>query len=150
MAKFNFFLCLVFVFCIMCTKQTANDDTVFSSLNGHVYIMKVDRIAQRPGVGFPGDDLDESYYTVTNEDITHEITFSEDGQLVTIKPGPVSGTKTKDGKVSKYYDLGNSLFAGGRLVIWITNRNIEAEYTVYGSGVPVIRSERGKLEPKVQ
>jgi hypothetical protein len=147
MGKLNAYLCIVFVFCTMCKKQTDNNDTIdFSLLNGGDYILKVDRLSQAPNVQFPRDSLYESYYTVTNEDIQHEVTFSEDGQLVSIKPGPVSGVKTTDGKVSKFYELGDGLFAGGRFIIWINNKNFEAEYTIYGSGIPIIKSERGKLE----
>ena len=147
MGKLNVYLCIVFVFLATCKKQIDNNDTIdFSSLNGGDYLLKVDRVSQAPNVQFPRDSLFESYYTVTNEDIQHEVTFSEDGQIVSIKPGPVSGGKTNDGKVSKFYELGDGLFAGGRFIIWINNKNFEAEYTIYGSGIPIIKSERGKLE----
>jgi hypothetical protein len=149
MCKLNAYLFIVFVFCTMCKKQSDNNDVIdFSSLNGGDYIFKVDRVVQAPRVQFPRDSLYESYYTVTDEDIRYEIAFSQDGQMVSIKPGPVSGEKTNDGNVSKFYELGNGLFAGGRLVIWINNKVFEAEYTVYGSGIPIIKSERGKLELK--
>jgi hypothetical protein len=141
------FLCIVFVLCTMCKKQIKTNDNIdFSSLNGGNYILKVDRVSQAPDVQFPKDSLDETYYTTTIEDIQHEVTFSENGQMVSIKPGPVSGEKTKDGKVSKFYDLRDGLFAGGRFIIWIINDSFEAEYTIYGSGIPIIKSERGKLE----
>jgi hypothetical protein len=131
----------------MCKKQIENNDTIdFSSLNGGNYILKVDRVSQAPNVQFSRDSLDETYYNTTIEDIQHEVTFSENGQMVSIKPGPVSGEKTNDGKVSKFYELGDGLFAGGRFIIWIINENFEAEYTIYGSGIPIIKSERGKLE----
>lgn len=124
-----------------------NNDTIdFSLLKGGDYILKVDRVSTAPNVQFPWDSLYESYYTVINEDIKHEVTFTEDGKMISIKPGPVSGEKTKDGEISKYYELVDGLFAGGRFIIWKNNEKIEAEYTIYGSGLPIIKSERGKLE----
>lgn len=147
MGKLNVYLCIAFVFCTMCKKQTDNAID-FSLLNGRDYILKADRVSQAPEVQFPADGLDESHYTASDEDINHEVTFSEDGKLVSILPGPVTGVKAKDGKTSKYYELDNGLAAGGRFVIWINDKDFEAELTVYGSGIPIIKSERGNLELK--
>lgn len=147
MNKLNVYLCIVFVLCTMCKKQKDNNETIdFSLFNGGDYILKVDRVSKAPNVQFPQDSLYESYYTVINEDIKHEVTFTEDGKMISIKPGPVSGQKTKDGEISKYYELVDGLFAGGRFIIWINNEKFEAEYTIYGSGLPIIKSERGDLE----
>ena len=131
----------------MCKKQT--EETIdFSDLNGRKFIMNVDRIASGPDVQYPEDVLREDDYTLTDEDIRHEVTFSEDGQEITIEPGPVKGVRTKVDEGSLYYQLGEGLFAGGRFVIWIDKKEFEAEMTIYGSGIPVIRSERGILESK--
>ena len=139
-----FAVCLLFS---TCKKQEDNAEKAdFSMLNGRSFILKVNRISMGPEVQFPRDSLNESDYTATNEDIQHEIDFSENGQSVTIKPGPVTGTKTRDNGVCKFYELTGGLFAGGRFLIWIDKNEFEAEFTVYGSGVPIIRSERGKLE----
>ena len=54
-------------------------------------------------------------------------------------------TKFHDTEEYKKYDLDKGLFAGGRFFVWITEGQFEAEYTIYGSGVPIIRSERGYL-----
>jgi hypothetical protein len=99
-------------------------------------------------VQFPRDSLKESDYTATSEDIQYEITFSENGRIVTIEStetGSVVGERSNDGETSKRYELDEGLFAGGRFIIWISNGHFEAEYTIYGSGVPIIRSERGRL-----
>ena len=144
MGKLYVYLCIVLLFCTMCKKQT--DIAIgFSSLNGSDYILKADRVSQAPGVRFPADRLDESYYTATDEDITHEVTFSEDGKIVSILPGPVNGELTNDGKTTRFYELDNGLAAGGRFVIWINGLDFEAEFTVYGSGVSIIKSKRGKM-----
>jgi hypothetical protein len=135
----------------MCEKRTDKDDTVeFSLLNGNNFILKVDRVSNTPNVQFPHDSLQEGDYIATNEEIKHDVIFSENGQIVTIEPGSVSGEKINNGEESKLYELVEGLFAGGRLVIWINHEDFEAEYTIYGSGVPIIRSERGKLELRIK
>jgi hypothetical protein len=132
-----------------CEEQAhKNDAAAFSLLSDHTFMLTVDRVAQGPDVQFPHDSLIESDYTPTTEEIRYEITFSENGQTVAIESienETVTGERSNDGETSKRYELDEGLFAGGRFIIWISNGHFEAEYTVYGSGVPIIRSERGKL-----
>ncbi len=138
-------ICVVSVFLTTCKKQTDNA-VDYSDLNGRKFILKVDRVAVGPDVRYPDDVLLEDDYTLTDEDIRHEVTFSENGDEITIEPGLVKGAKTKDDEESLYFQLGDGLFAGGRFVIWIDKKDFRAEMTIYGSGIPVIRSERGILE----
>jgi hypothetical protein len=132
-----------------CEKQSHKTETAaFSLLSENTFILTIDRIANGPDVQFPGDSLKESDFTATDEDIHYGITFSENGRIITIEStvtDTVSGERANDGEASKRYELDEGLFAGGRFIIWISNGSFEAEYTVYGSGVPIIRSERGKL-----
>jgi len=131
----------------MCKKQEDKNEKInFLMLNGSSFILKVNRISQGPGAQFPADILTESNYTATNEDIRHEVTFTADGRSVSISPGPVTGLKEKNSEECRFYELSDGLFAGGRFLVWIDNDEFEAEFTVYGSGVPIIRSERGILE----
>lgn len=132
-----------------CEEQSNNADTAaFSSLHENTFLLTIDRIASGPDVQFPGDSLRENDYTATEEGIQYWITFSENGRIITIESAvtaTVSGERVNDGEASKRYELDEGLFAGGRFIIWISNGHFEAEFTVYGSGVPIIRSERGKL-----
>jgi hypothetical protein len=147
MGKLIVCLFIISVFFTMCKKQTNKDDAIgFSLLDGNHFILKVDRVSKMPNVQFPRDSLQDSDYVATSEDIQYDITFSIDGQIVTIEPGSVSGERINDGEESKLYKIVEGLFAGGRFVIWINNEDFEAEYTIYGSGIPIIRSERGNLE----
>lgn len=140
-------LCIISVLFTMCEKQTDKDTIVeFSLLNGNNYILKVDRVSNMPDVQFPNDSLQENDYIVTNENIQYDVTFSENGHIVTIEPGSFHGEKISDGEESKLYELVEGVYAKGRFVIWINNNNFEAENTLYGSGVPIIKSERGNLE----
>jgi len=147
MGKLIVCLCTISVFFIMCKKQTDQDDKArFSSLNGNKFILTIDRVSNNPNVQFPKDSLPESDYVAISENIQYNVAFSADGKIVTIGTGAVSGEKIKDDEESKYYNIVNGLFAGGRFLIWKNNNDFEAEYTIYGSGVPVIRSERGSLK----
>ena len=147
MGKLNVYLCIVFMFCTMCKKQTdtASD---FSLLTGREYILKTDRVSLAPEAQFPADGLVESNYTASDEDIRNLVTFPDDGKSVSILPGPVTGELKNDDKTSKYYELDSDPAAGGRFIIWMDDKDFEAELTVYGSGIPIIRSERGKLDLK--
>jgi hypothetical protein len=140
-------LLFIALFFTMCNEK--DDPAGFSVLNENSYIFSVDRVALGPDVQFPRDTLQESAYVSTEEDIQYEVSFTDGGQNVSIKTGSSSiirGEKTIDGKASKHYELNEGLFAGGRFIVWTNNnKEFEAEFTVYGSGVPIIRSERGKL-----
>ena len=43
------------------------------------------------------------------------------------------------------YGLVDGAFAGGRIMVWREASRIQAELTIYGSGLPVVRSERGSV-----
>ena len=55
----------------------------------------------------------------------------------------IEGVEKPGAKGERRFDL-TSAFAGGRFVL----RGDDAELTIYGSGVPIISSERGKLVVK--
>lgn len=140
--------CIISLLFTMCEKQTEKDDTLmFSSLNGNNYILKVNRIiVNMPDVQFPLDDLHESDYIMTTEHIQYDVTFSENGQMVTIEPGSLVGEIISEDEASRRYDLVEGVFAGGRFVVWKNNEKFDGELTIYGSGVPIVLSDRGSLE----
>ena len=145
------------VFCLFvlaaCGDNDSNNNnlTEMSSLNGSSNTLEVDRISDLPDVQYPSDELDESDYEPTEEVVQHSVTFSEDGQTVTIEPGPmdisgpISGTMITDEEDSRSYEIDEGLEAMGRFVVWKVNDEFEAELTAYGSGVPIVQSERGPL-----
>lgn len=141
------FICVSWMIVTGCSDNDSvdQDDIELSSLFGNSFILAVDRISEIPDVQFPLDDLQESDYEEFNNDMEYDVIFSEDGHTVTIEPGSINGQKTDDNGESLYYELGNGTSAGGRLIVWINNDPFEAELTIYGSGVPIIKSERGYL-----
>jgi hypothetical protein len=149
MKQINYFaICfgLLFLFASCEVSDQSNKKVAeFSLLNGNEFAMGVDRISEMPDVQFPMDDLQESDYQKTQEGGIYYLSFSKDGQTVTIEPGTIRGQKVMDGDKSKVYELEEGEFAGGRFVVWISKNRFEAELTVYGSGVPIVKSERGYL-----
>ena len=117
----------------------------FVLLSGNDFILEVNRISNQPNVHFPSDQLEENDYEVVNHGSEYEVSFSKDMQTISIMHDSISGTIMEGTEEYKKYDLDKGLFAGGRFVVWIIDNKFESEYTVYGSGVPIIRSERGYL-----
>lgn len=139
--------CVISLVFTMCKEQTEKEDIAeFSLLYGKNYVLKIDRVLDHPNVRFPSDDLTERDYTATDENIQYDIAFSENGQTITLEPGSIHGTKTTNTGNSLRYELDEGLFAGGRFIIWTDNDYFKGEITIYGSGVPIIKSWRGILE----
>ena len=132
-----------------CDNANSDDHVVaeFSLLDGNDYVLDVDRIVETPGIQLLTDDLQENDYQATNEGAQYHVTLSEDGQMVTIEPGSIRGQRINDGDESRLYELTEGLFAGGRFVVWVQNDGFQAELTIYGSGIPIVKSERGNLRP---
>ena len=129
-----------------CDTPNADNEHNLSLLDGNNFALKIDRIMSgRPDVQFPTDNLKESDYEESKDGTQYNVTFSKDGQMVTIEPGSISGQKTNGGDVSVLYELNEGASAGGRFVVWINNDSFEVELTLYGSGIPIVRSERGYM-----
>ena len=123
----------------------SSNSVEFSSLNGNNFVLKVDRISEHPKVQFPGSDLKKDDYQQIKDGALYTVIISEDGQNVIIGPDLIRGQRTSDSNELKNYELDEGTFAGGRFVVWKDFDRFEAELTIYGSGVPIIKSERGRL-----
>jgi DNA-binding beta-propeller fold protein YncE len=111
--------------------------------------LRVDRAWDRSGgqVVFPSDPLQESDYRAVTDGPIYPVTVSDGGNAVTVGDAPMTGERaaTTDGRT--LYHLTGGTFAGGRLVVWTAGDGLQAELTIYGSGVPIVQSERGALTP---
>jgi hypothetical protein len=131
--------------------------TASTSTTGSKLVMRVDRSFDRssgtPGAKIPDDDLPaETYKPIAQPIDRWEVTI--EGSRVILVPvtplhatqGQVEGVETTEkAKLGeRRFDLQKGAFAGGRFVL----RGDDAEVTMYGSGVPVVSSERGKLIKK--
>jgi len=93
-------------------------------------------------------ELTETDYTVPVSGKSYTISFSSDGKIVTVEPGTMRGERDQAATGTLgYYNLTGGVFAGGRLVIRKVQEKQEGELTIYGSGVPIVLSERGELVP---
>ena len=125
--------------------QTEDKTTGPSLLDGTEYILEVDRSCKDPHARQNQHDIQESHYTKDTQGSIYNIRFSADGSAVKITKGSntiESVGRIDNGKVRTY---GLKTFAGARLVVWPTGTDYEAELTFFGSGFPIISSERGTL-----
>jgi hypothetical protein len=135
-----------------CVFGCSADAAGLSQLDGNSYTLVVDRIANNPDVQFPADPLEEAEYEQTDQGNRYQVSFSEDAETVSVT-GELSagetvvmpGSMETDAEGFRRYGIEEGLFAGGRFVVWTANDHFEAELTIYGSGVPIARSERGRL-----
>lgn len=126
-----------------CTNE--ENEPRFLQLSGNDFKLEVNAISEYPNVQLPTDQLNESDYKAIDYESEYAVSFSKDLQTISIMRDSISGLIIEDMELYKAYDLNSGLFAGGRFIVWITDGKFEAEFTVYGSGVPIIMSERGIL-----
>jgi hypothetical protein len=144
----KFFIPFVSIlFIVQGCNDTGNDlsGKNSSALYGKEYTLIVNRIADSPDVQFPTDNLKETDYTAFHEQKNYTISVSENGNQIAIEPGSLKGERVSSTGSKIVYNLTEGAFAGGRVVIWSVNKELEAELTLYGSGNPILSSERGKL-----
>jgi len=144
----NLLMCICLVLMVGCNKTDENIDKSSPILDRNNYVLEINRISERPDVQFPTDALTENNYEEVNEGLHYAITISSNGQTITIEPGAITGRRLSDIEESLFFELDGGVFAEGRFIVWTTENNIEAELTIYGSGVPIIKSERGYLFPE--
>jgi hypothetical protein len=78
---------------------------------------------------------------------TWRVKVSSDALALDLTPSAggdtVHGVRDQKQTDRAWYELG--LFAGGRFVVQAKAGQLQAEYTIYGSGVPIVGSTRGLL-----
>jgi hypothetical protein len=94
----------------------------------------------------PTEVLLEDDYAATTEPAMHLVIVSSEGATVTIGSKPMIGSRTHASTSTQLaFELGKGTFAGGRFVVGQGPKSLEAELTLYGSGVPIVESHRGTL-----
>ena len=120
------------------------------SIADGVWHFRVDRAwdGQSRGTGLPADPLIEADYVPVSEGSEYSVVVSDSASHVSIGDTPIEGqvTLSVDDRVT--YDLNDGTFAGGRFVVWEADLGLQAELTIYGSGLPIVASERGDLIPQ--
>lgn len=112
-------------------------------------VMIVDRTYDRakPQPSGPDNEIPPASYTAVTPADRWSVAI--DGTTIVLTPldkadGRIEGSEMAGGAGERRFQLTKGVFAGGRFVL----RGDEAELTIYGSGVPVVSSERGKIVTK--
>ncbi len=119
-----------------------------SSISGRGCTLQVNRAWDRStgtAPQYPYDELPDTAYAPTSNGTVYAVNFSQDGTGVTVGQTPLVGVLQTTTDERKLFDLQDGTFAGGRFVVWTSGDRFEAELTIYGSGVPIIQSERGTV-----
>jgi hypothetical protein len=117
-------------------------------LAGAELIYVPDRAWQRPAgaVNMSSELAEADYQPLLGP--TLRAKFSSDAQSLDLTPtaggDTVHGTRDATRTDRAWFDL--TLFAGGRFVVQVNANELQAEYTAYGSGTPIVSSTRGLLE----
>jgi hypothetical protein len=117
--------------------------------------LRVEQIASHPQIAEPMGDIPETAWVPDSSAPGYRVEISSDGKAVEISPaasadgglGVMQGhldDATPPGARTRRFQLDAGTFAGGRFVI-DDGPPRRAEIVIYGSGVPIIRAERGPL-----
>lgn len=109
--------------------------------------LRVDRAWDGVGgnITFPSDWLSEEDYKPVSNGPTYLVVVSGSTTTVSVGNPPIKGSRTTATVEHITYDLTEGAFAGGRFVVWAGSKGFQAELTIYGSGRPIVTSERGCL-----
>jgi hypothetical protein len=140
---------LVIVSCAGKSPNPSQPNTpTLVSFTSATWNLKVDRAwdGQTGAPQFPSDTIADSAYKAVSGGPVYQVVASAGGQQVTIA-GTVQARRVKATDTVVQYDVYQAAFAGGRFVVWSSSEGLQAEFTIYGSGVPITSSERGLLVP---
>jgi hypothetical protein len=135
------------IVCGACRPPDRSHSELRHALHDGVWLLTVDR-ALRPGVstgGLPTDPLSEADFAPVDGGARYRLIVSEDAaRIEVVEPQMVARLEQATAE-RLIYGLVDGTFAGGRIMVWREPSGIQAELTIYGSGVPVKRSERGSV-----
>jgi hypothetical protein len=135
--------------CAACRSSDSSDSELRHAFHDGVWLLTVDR-ALRPGsstlrVGVPTDPLSEADFAPVDGGARHRLVVSEDAARIEVVESQMVAQLEQATAERLIYGLVDGAFAGGRIMVWREPSGIQAELTIYGSGVPVVRSERGSV-----
>jgi hypothetical protein len=129
------------------TSDAAAAELTLADFVDGAWLLHVDRTL-RPGgpdPSVPTQSLSEQDYVAAAKPSERKVVVSMQAQRVSIGDTPWLGTRTLENARQLSFDLGSGTFAGGRFVVWQAAHGLQAELTIYGSGLPIVQSERGAL-----
>jgi len=120
------------------------------SLANDEWLLRVNRRwnGDPTAVTSPSAPLPQDDYEPVTDGPSYEILLGGNWRVALIGEERLQGELTTEPGEELTYDITTGTSAGGRLVIWADASGLQAELTMYGSGVPIVSSERGPLIPK--
>ncbi|MBN1948002.1 MAG: hypothetical protein JW797_20205 [Bradymonadales bacterium] len=111
------------------------------------WVMQVDRRwnGELGDIQLPTDPLEEEDYEPVEDGASYTVLVSGGWEFVSIGDTPLVGRLTATTSGYLWYDITDGAFAGGRFLVWVGEAGLQAELTLYGSGLPIVASERGAL-----
>jgi hypothetical protein len=135
------------VACGACRSSDTSDSGLRHAFHDGVWLLTVDR-ALRPGgstVGVPKDSLSEADFAPVAGGARYRLVVSAYAARIEVVGSQMVAQLEQATAERLIYGLVDGAFAGGRIMVWREPSGIQAELTIYGSGVPVVRSERGSV-----
>ena len=115
------------------------------------WIFNPDRVWTAPegGIAAPTDALDEADYSPSDTEPDWSVRVSAHGKSLelTVESADLTTINGTGGDAvgdRLHYDLTEGAFAGGRFEVW-DDGSLQAELTLFGSGVPIVSSQRGDV-----
>ena len=111
---------------------------------------RIDRIGGSEDLQEAFEWLPEARYEPMENGPTYRVVISEQGNQVSIEGTRGAthfvqkGRRTSTPDEHSWYDLTDA-FAGGRFIVWQIATGLQGGLTLYGSGRPILFSERGAL-----
>ncbi len=136
---------------LACGEQSEVSDgssaEVARVLHDGAWVLTIDR-ALRAGVsasGLPTAPLSEGDFAPAAGATIYRIVASRHAARIEVVEPRMVGQLQQVAAQRMIYALGEGTFAGGRVVVWRESGGLQGELTIYGSGVPVTKSERGAV-----
>jgi hypothetical protein len=143
-----FLISSIFITFALLASCDRNDiiDGLLSGTDSTSYNFYITKIADHPSVGSPLDSLSEDQYVIDTTHNYYDVRLPLQKDTAFVKHDSLICVKTFENADIRKYNIVNA-FAGGRFWVWLKTVPLQAELTIYGSGVPIIKSERGILLP---
>lgn len=117
------------------------------ALEEGTWVLTVDRA--RPSAtllrSLPEGPVPDSIFVAVTGGPSYRLEVSRGGASIVVREPRLVGRLDEARPERLSYALVEGAFAGGRIVVWRTETDLRGELTIYGSGLPVVRSERGVL-----
>jgi hypothetical protein len=131
-------------------KDAGHPSVTLASFADGDWLLHVDRVwdGKSGHIQFPTDSFSDSDYKAVSQSTDYAVAVSSSGAAISIGSMAFKGARKPDSADRILFDLSAGTFAGGRFVVWVGLTTLEAELTIYGSGLPIVKSERGSLVRK--